>query len=301
MEGAVSATSVPLRRAPELISVIVPVRNCEAHVGDQMQALARQTYEGPWELLVVDNGCRDRTIAIVESWSERLPRLEVVDASARRGLNHARNAGVEAARGDFIAFCDADDAVTPGWLSAMAKGAARADVVGGEIELTELNDPVSRAWERAELLGGLPLSGPVAYPPGGNCGVWKDVARAVGWDEAFAFGASDMEFGWRAQLAGYRSEFLPDAVVRLRFRRTLPALLRQHFSYGVSEPHLFRLFRTRGMPRSSVVEALHTWYWIARHADCLAGGQAARGHWLRVVAMRCGRLCGSLRWWVLYP
>ena len=172
------APSGPVRPAPELVSVVVPVRNCQAHVGEQMAALADQTYEGPWELLVVDNGCTDRSIEIVESWRGRLPQLAVVDASGRRGLNYARNAGLATARGDFIAFCDADDRVAPGWLAAMADGATRADIVGGEIELVELNDPVSQAWERAEQLGGLPLSGSVPYAPGGNCGIWTSVARS---------------------------------------------------------------------------------------------------------------------------
>jgi glycosyltransferase involved in cell wall biosynthesis len=287
-------------RAPELISVVVPVRNCERHVGEQMAALTGQTYRGPWELLVVDNGCTDRSIEIVESWRDRLPALEVVDARDRRGLNRARNAGVAAARGDFVAFCDADDVVAPAWLAAFADGARRAQIVGGEIELAELNDRVSQAWELAEPLGGLPLSGPVPYPPGGNCGIWTAVAREIGWDESFGYGASDMEFGWRAQLAGFRAEFVPEAVIRLRYRRTLSALVRQHFRYGVSEPHLFRRFRGHGMPRSSTAEALAAWRWIARHSYRLAGDRAGRGHWLRVTAMRCGRLCGSARWRVLY-
>jgi glycosyltransferase involved in cell wall biosynthesis len=287
-------------RPPELISVIVPVRNGEAHVGDQMAALAAQTYTGAWELVVVDNGSTDRTVAVVESWRDRLPGLVVVDASERRGLNFARNAGVDAARGDFLAFCDSDDAAVPGWLTAMAAAAGGADIVGGEIELDELNEPVGHAWERAEPLRELPTGGFVPYPPGGNCGIWASVAREIGWDEAFAFGSSDMEFGWRAQLAGFETAFVPDALMRLRFRRSVPALMRQHFRYGVSEPHLFRRFRPQGMPRSDVREALRTWRWLATNPSRLFHSRATRGHWLRVAAMRFGRLCGSVRWGVLY-
>lgn len=294
----IESGSVP--RTPELISVIVPVRNCERHIGDQMAALAAQAYAGAWELLVVDNGCSDRSIAIARAWRDRLPRLEVVDARDRRGLNRARNAGVAAARGDFVAFCDADDAVAPAWLAAMADGATRADIVGGEIELAELNDAVSQAWERAEPLRALPRSGPVPYPPGGNCGVWAHVARELGWDESFGYGGADMEFGWRASLAGFRVEFVPEAVIRLRYRATLGELVRQHFRYGVAEPHLFRRFRAHGMPRSSTGEALAEWRWIGRNANRLAAGRAERGHWMRVAALRCGRLCGSARWRVLY-
>jgi glycosyltransferase involved in cell wall biosynthesis len=288
-------------RRPELISVIVPVRDCAAFIGDQMAALAAQTYTGAWEVVVVDNGSSDRSAEVAEGWRERLPSLTVVDASARRGLNYARNAGVAAARGDFLAFCDADDAAVPGWLEALADGATRADIVGGEIELEELNDALGQAWERAEPLRSLPTGNFVPYPPGGNCGIWTSVAREIGWDEAFAFGSSDMEFGWRAQLAGFRVEFVPDAVMRLRYRRSLRALVHQHFRYGVSEPHLFRSFRDRGMPRSDLREAADTWRWLAANVRRLHGDEATRGHWLRVAAMRLGRLCGSVRRRVLYP
>ena len=293
----------PARRrpAPALISVVVPVRNCAAYVGDQMAALASQTYAGPWEVLVVDNGCRDRSMEIVETWRDRLPPLQIVDASKRRGLNYARNMGVAAARGDFIAFCDADDAVAPDWLAAMADGATRADLLGGEVEFAELNDAVAQAQEAGKALGGLPLSGPAPYPPGGNCGVWTTVAREIGWDEEFTFGASDMEFGWRARLAGFEAEYIPDAVIRVRFRKTLRALAKQYFRYGLSEPHLYRRFRGDGMPRSSIAEARHMWWWLVRHADWLAGTDSERGEWLRVAAVRTGRLLGSLRWRVLYP
>ena len=115
---------------PELISVVMPVLDGEAHVADQLAALASQRYEGEWELVVSDNGCRDRTLEIVRSFEARLPSVSIADATACRGLNHARNVGVATARGDFIAFCDADDVATPGWLEALAHAAVEADIVG---------------------------------------------------------------------------------------------------------------------------------------------------------------------------
>jgi glycosyltransferase involved in cell wall biosynthesis len=277
------------------------VRNCAAYVGDQMAALAAQTYDGAWELVVVDNGCSDGSMDVVEAYRDRLALLRVVDASRRRGLNYARNVGVDAARGDFLAFCDADDAAAPGWLAGMATGAARADIVGGELELEELNNPVvGREWERAEPLRALPTGGFVPFAPGGNCGIWTDVAREIGWDEAFAYGGSDVEFGWRAQLAGFSATFVPEAVMCLRFRDSLPALMRQHFRYGLSEPHLYRRFGPHGMSRSDAREAVESWRWLASNVSRLRAGEGKRGHWLRVAALRTGRVCGSLRWRVLY-
>ncbi|MET8542306.1 glycosyltransferase family A protein [Kitasatospora sp. NPDC004799] len=63
---------------------------------------------GPWEV-VVDNRSSDDTVATALRWADRLPDLRVVAAPTRAGINHARNAGATAARGDVLVFCDADD------------------------------------------------------------------------------------------------------------------------------------------------------------------------------------------------
>ena len=297
--GAVKRRSAPSRSRPTKISVVIPIRNGEAHLGAQLAALAAQTYDGPWEVVVVDNGCTDRSIKIVESWRGRLPALVVVDARDRRGLNYARNEGAAAARGDFVAFCDADDVVGPRWLASLARAAARADLVGGPMEQTELNDQLQRAWRPSHPITELAnwyLFMP--FPPGGNCGIWADAAREVGWDEVFRFGASDIDFGWRVQLAGYRVAFAPGALIQRRFRPTIWSTVKQYFRYGVSEPHLFRLWGPHGMPRD-FGKAFRTWRWLARSFPQLKS-EGSRGQWLRVAAQCLGRICGSLRWRVLY-
>ena len=100
----------------------------------------RQTYTGPWEVVVVDNGSTDASVQVVEAWRERIPGLRIVDASGARGLNHARNRGADAARGDLLAFADADDEAVPGWLESLATAAAFADLVGGALDGDALND-----------------------------------------------------------------------------------------------------------------------------------------------------------------
>jgi glycosyltransferase involved in cell wall biosynthesis len=288
------------RGQPTLISVVMPVRNGEAHLADQLAALAAQTHTGPWEVVLVDNLCTDRSIEIAEGWRERLPEMVVVDARDRPGLNHARNAGAAAARGDLLAFCDADDVTSPEWLERLAEAAPHADLVGGSIELKTLNDRVRQAWHPTDPLTSLvPSYDFLPYPRGGNCAVWADVARRVRWDGSFAFGSSDIDFGWRAQLAGYSVGFAPEAQVSVRFRTGLRATAKQYFRYGMSEPRLFRRHRRSGMQRD-LRAAGHDWWWLARSAPLLRS-ELGRGRWVRVAASRSGRLWGSLRWRVLYP
>ncbi len=291
------------RSGPALISVVLPVLNGEAHIAEQLAALAAQTYTQPWEVVVVDNGCVDRSMTIVDRWRDRLPELTIADARRHRGLNYARSVGASVARGDFLAFCDADDVVTPSWLHALAEAGAYSDLVGGRADLEALNDDMAHAWR-----GGSPPPmtdlhfgyGFLPYVSGGNCGVWTEVARQIGWDEAFAFGASDIEFAWRAQLAGFRASFEPSAVVKVRYRTATSALVKQSFGHAVSEPHLFRCFRGSGMPRRDLMAAGGSWALLVLRLPRALSSRELRGNWLRVAARNCGRLWGSIRWRTLY-
>lgn len=276
--------------------MIIPVLNGEAHVGEQLAALASQTYGGAWEVVIADNGCTDRTLDIVRSWRHRLPGVTITDATAASGLNHARNAGAGAARGDFLAFCDADDVVTRGWLEAMAAAARHSHLVGGRNEWETLNDPTVVAWRPRAPMTDLMLGhGFLTYASGGNLGVWTSVAREIGWDERFVFGSSDQDFAWRAQLAGYRLAFAPDALVQLRFRHSVVALARQYYRYGRSGAQLHRAFRDAGIPKHDNRDALRRWYRLAVQLPDLWASRERRGNWIREAAFRLGRLVGSYR------
>ena len=79
-------------------SVIIPVYNGAATLGEQLAALAPQTTDRPFEVLVCDNNSTDGTRTVVDEWVGRVPGLRVVDAFARQGPSHARNRGIVEAR-----------------------------------------------------------------------------------------------------------------------------------------------------------------------------------------------------------
>ena len=104
-----------------MISVVIPYFGAESTIGAQLDALARQERgPDPWEVVISDNESSDHLRRIVRLFEDRIPEVDVADASDRRGRAHARNVGVEAAKHDAIAFCDADDEVGEGWLIAMS-------------------------------------------------------------------------------------------------------------------------------------------------------------------------------------
>jgi glycosyltransferase involved in cell wall biosynthesis len=271
-----------------LVTVAIPLLNEERHLAGQLGALAGQTYDGEWELVIADNGCTDRSLEIAEEWRPRLPELRIADARGAPGINHARNAAAAAARGELVAFCDGDDVAAPGWLAALADAGTGAELVGGPLDHASLNDPRVVDWfglgaEPAELpvaLGFLP------YVPGGNCAVRRDVALAVGWDESFQFGSSDIDFAWRAQLAGHRLAFAPGAVMARRLPTRVRDATRAFFIYGRSDPRLYRRYGRLGM--SSLREPVR-WRTLAAQARCASRSHQARGHLVRTLARGAGR------------
>ena len=140
---AIASSSHP---APRRISVVIPARDAAGTIAEQLAALAGQEYVGDWEVIVADNGSTDQTRGIVEDWRARVPGLRVVDASARPGPSFARNRGAADATGDLLVFCDADDAVAPGWLAAVARAAVDFDVVTGPQDVGPLNATSVQAW-----------------------------------------------------------------------------------------------------------------------------------------------------------
>jgi glycosyltransferase involved in cell wall biosynthesis len=277
------------------VSVVVPLRNAERWIGDQLRALASQEYAGRWEVVVVDNGSTDGGPRIVQGFAGRLASLRIVDASRRRGINHARNVGAHAAHGDLLLFCDADDVVQPGWIAAMVAGATGADILGGRVCRDLLNDPRSRVWPPERQISRLTVAhGFLPYPPGGNLAVWTDVARRLGWDERFRYGSSDLEFGWRAQLIGHTVAFEHNAVVQQRLRIGLLAIARQQYLFGMSGAKLARAFRGWGMPVQDNRVVVRRWRWLLRNLPDLWRSSDLRGRWIRRAAFRAGRLAGSI-------
>lgn len=94
------------------ISVIMPVYQAEKFLRASVESVLAQTFSD-WELLLVDDGCRDGSAALCDEFARRDDRVRVLHKRKNAGVSAARNSGLEAARGEYIAFLDADDALEP--------------------------------------------------------------------------------------------------------------------------------------------------------------------------------------------
>jgi glycosyltransferase involved in cell wall biosynthesis len=240
---------------PVRVSVVIPCRNAAGTIGRQLDRLAEQRFDGRWEIIVADNGSTDGSIDVVHSHRARIPHLRLTDASDRVGINHARNRGAAAARGEVLLFCDADDEVQPGWLAAMAEALHEHGLVAGRIDAHRLNESWLVDLRGAAQEEGLPRFGKLPYAVGANFGVRRALHERIGgFDEDFILGADDVDYAWRLRREGVEPHFEPRAVVAYRYRKSFRALFRTARLYGAETVMLYKKHRHDGLP-----EQRHPW------------------------------------------
>ncbi|GGG23259.1 glycosyl transferase [Rhodococcoides trifolii] len=280
------------------VSVVIAAYRAADVIDVQLEALAEQDYSGSWEVIVSDNEGSDalRRYLAAHPLRDSLS-LRVVDSSDVPGTSHARNVGTRASSSTFVAYCDQDDAVHPGWLAALVAASAAADLVGGPLERDTLNDPVVASWralpdptEPVVLGRYLPMTF------GCNLGISRAVFDAVGgWNEDYPTAGGDVEFCWRVQKLGYTFAFAPDAMVAYRYRTELVPTFEQAAQYGCAEARVAAHFRAPG----------RQWWWFPAHAAVVvalapvwpwAWSRRRRGEWMWVSGNLFGRIQGSLRY-----
>lgn len=96
-----------LKSGQPLISVVIPVYNREKSVADSIQSVQEQTFQN-WEIVAVDDGSRDGSVAVLKKMAENEPRLRVI-SQRNTGAQAARNNGIRNSHGRWVAFLDSDD------------------------------------------------------------------------------------------------------------------------------------------------------------------------------------------------
>lgn len=216
-----------------MLSVIIPAYNAGATIATQLEALAKQEYSAPWEVIVSDNGSTDNTREIVKQYQQVLPNLRLLDASACRGSGYARNLAGQQAQGDYLIFCDADDEVAPGWLTAMATALAEHDFVCGVGDHSKLNIGNSFCAPLSQIEG----SGVVHHPylpfaGASNLGVKRSLHEAVGGFDKKFLALQDKDYCWRIQEMGNELHQTSEAVVYFRFREGFQSSYQRQCKFG---------------------------------------------------------------------
>jgi glycosyltransferase involved in cell wall biosynthesis len=223
------------------VSVVVPVYNGRDTIGECIEALLAQNYpRALHEILVVDNNSTDGTDEIVKQYPVTLlyERQEQTSYAAR-------NRGIRAARGDIVAFTDADCIAEKGWLQGLISPfvAPSVGAVAGSIRPSAPESLVERFFASVRPYEAGVDDGLLALLTG-NVAYRKSVLQAVGMFDEALFTAGDVDLGWRVQIyTGAQVKRVPDAVVYHRHRTTLKGLFKQYRRYGFSEVLLDTLYR----------------------------------------------------------
>jgi glycosyltransferase involved in cell wall biosynthesis len=152
------------------------------------------------------------------------------------GLNAARNRGIEEARAEVIALCDADDVVEPGWLSALIGALKPATYVAGSLRLGGPDSAmVRRRWAVEGQVAAVPhwIQAGFRIPSGNNCCFYKRMwMRLGGFDETLSGAGDETEFFVRAGGAGFGIREAADAVVGVGMRSTALEVWRHDYRFG---------------------------------------------------------------------
>lgn len=99
-----------------LVSIITPSYNCAAYIGETIESIQAQTYDN-WELLITDDCSTDNSRDVIQEYVDKDPRIKLFKLDENSGAGVARNNSINAAEGQYIAFCDSDDRWYPEKLS----------------------------------------------------------------------------------------------------------------------------------------------------------------------------------------
>jgi glycosyltransferase involved in cell wall biosynthesis len=239
----------------ELISVIVPARNEEASIGATLTALRGQTYRN-LQIVVVDGGSTDGTVAVVERHRAEDPRVELVH-NPRQIIPAALNLALAHARGRWLVRMDAHSTVGPDYVAhAVARlQEGRWGGVGGRKNGTGTT-PAGRAiaaalGSRFGVGGSLYHHGTTeqtvdhipfgAYPT-------ELVRQLGGWDERLVAN-EDFEFDHRLRESGAELLFDPALTISWQSRQTVRELYQQYRRYGKGKVDVARLHPGSLRPR----------------------------------------------------
>jgi len=200
------------------VSVLVPVFNSAAYLGEAIEGVLGQT-RPPDEVVVVDDGSTDGSADVAKAFG---PHLLVI-VRPRRGVGAARNAGLEAATGNLIAMCDADDVWGPTKLERQLQLLDSDDAIG--VVFTHFHEFVSPEITTPPAGARAPVDVGTAPIPSTML-ARRSVLDDVGYfDESLRIG-DWIEWCGRLRASGDRTEILAEPLVRRRLHGNNNSIVR---------------------------------------------------------------------------
>ncbi|VGO12145.1 Putative glycosyltransferase EpsE [Pontiella desulfatans] len=148
-----------------IVSVVLTAFNADAHVGDAIESILKQTWTD-FEFIIVDDGSDDGTRGIIEEFAARDDRIVFICNEKNQGQPQSRNAAIEQATGEFIAIMDADDVAYPHRLKTQVEYLKNHSEIGVVASLVRMIDGNGK---RLGMIGGYAASAPEI--------VWRELTQ----------------------------------------------------------------------------------------------------------------------------
>jgi glycosyltransferase involved in cell wall biosynthesis len=223
------------------ISVIISAYNAAATLPACLEAVRSQNrnHGNSVELIVVNDGSSDETAKLAQDYGAR------VIHQTHQGIGAARNLGVEHARGDLIAFTDADCAAAPDWVDQITRPFADPEVMGVKgVYATRQRSLVARfaQAEYEEKYDRMRGSERIDFVDTYSAAYRKTVfLRNPGFDPRFSRSGEDIEFSYRLAERGCKLVFAPAAMVYHRHPGTLGGYFRRKFFVGYWRVWMYKM------------------------------------------------------------
>lgn len=218
-----------------LVSVIIPVYNAADFLPYQLEALAAQLNAPPFEVIVADNGSTDHIKKVIDDFQKKL-NISLIDASHKKGQSFARNLAVFKASTNYILACDADDVVSPNWVSSLSQYVLDEDcIVTTPLlpfypHLGESPETAPESRKTREMLLGL---NEFPFAQGGSAAYRRSSFIEVGgFDESFRGGSEDIDLSWRITDSGRNLYFCDKACLYYRARENEGNTFLQVYRYA---------------------------------------------------------------------
>lgn len=242
------------------VSIIMPVKNFERTIVKTFDYLLNLDYPHDyWEWVIADGGSTDKTIKIINDWRKTYPFIKLVEIPNCPSPGFARNKALEAVKGEFVFFTDADCAPDVNWINEMIRhfqSDSRIAAVGGEVYTLKVDpDNLVEAWcqhfrfnmvsprygfikegyfpEFPKNPGPVDIGGHRAYFFGTcNVAYRRAAMQAIGakfWERPTG---EDMDLSYQHRSRGWRFYFASKAKVDHMHRADLKSLRKVWVTYG---------------------------------------------------------------------